>query len=93
MRMHECCQNARSSQWQLLRARSRSSQPLFITVDSERDTREHLADYVTMFHPRLPGLTGSAEAVESAADAYRVYYKRADFDRATPRSIIRRSSI
>jgi protein SCO1/2 len=55
-------------------------QPLFITLDPERDTREHLADYVAMFHPRLLGLTGSAEAVESAADAYRVYYKRVDFD-------------
>jgi protein SCO1/2 len=56
-------------------------QPLFITLDPERDTREHLADYVAMFHPRLLGLTGSAEAVESAADAYRVYYKRVDFDK------------
>jgi protein SCO1/2 len=56
-------------------------QPLFITLDPERDTREHLADYVTMFHPRLLGLTGSSEAVESAADAYRVYYKRVDFDK------------
>jgi cytochrome oxidase Cu insertion factor (SCO1/SenC/PrrC family) len=56
-------------------------QPLFITLDPERDTREHLADYVTMFHPRLLGLTGSAEAVERAADAYRVYYKRVDFDK------------
>ncbi|HEV7599610.1 MAG TPA: SCO family protein [Bradyrhizobium sp.] len=55
-------------------------QPLFITVDPERDMREHLADYVTMFHPRLLGLTGSAEEVQNAADAYRVYYKRVDFD-------------
>jgi cytochrome oxidase Cu insertion factor (SCO1/SenC/PrrC family) len=56
-------------------------QPLFITVDPERDTREHLADYVAMFHPRLLGLTGSAEAVQNAADAYRVYYQRVDFDK------------
>jgi cytochrome oxidase Cu insertion factor (SCO1/SenC/PrrC family) len=56
-------------------------QPLFITLDPQRDTREHLADYVAMFHPRLLGLTGSAEAVERAADAYRVYYKRIDFDK------------
>jgi protein SCO1/2 len=56
-------------------------QPLFITVDPERDTREHLADYVAMFHPRLLGLTGSAGAIESAADAYRVYYARVDFDK------------
>jgi cytochrome oxidase Cu insertion factor (SCO1/SenC/PrrC family) len=57
-------------------------QPLFITVDPERDTPEHLADYVTMFHPRLIGLTGGAEAVRNAADAYRVYYKHVDFDKA-----------
>jgi cytochrome oxidase Cu insertion factor (SCO1/SenC/PrrC family) len=56
-------------------------QPLFVTVDPARDTREHLADYVTMFHPRLLGLTGSADAVQNAADAYRVYYKRVDFDK------------
>jgi protein SCO1/2 len=57
-------------------------QPLFITVDPGRDTREHLADYVAMFHPRLIGLTGSAEEVQNAADAYRVYYKRVDFDKS-----------
>jgi protein SCO1/2 len=54
-------------------------QPLFITLDPERDTQEHLAEYVPLFHPRLLGLTGSIEAVQNAADAYRVYYKRVDF--------------
>lgn len=28
-----------------------SVQPLFITVDPERDTAQHLAEYVAMFHP------------------------------------------
>ncbi len=51
-------------------------QPLFITVDPERDTSQHLAEYVPMFHPRLIGLTGSAQAVRQAADAYKVYYAR-----------------
>ncbi len=55
-----------------------SVQPLFITVDPERDTAEHLADYVKMFHPRLIGLTGSAEAIRKAADAYKVYYAKVD---------------
>jgi protein SCO1/2 len=55
-------------------------QPLFITLDPERDTVEHLAQYVPLFHPRLIGLTGSASAVAQAADAYRVYYKRVSFD-------------
>lgn len=51
-------------------------QPLFITLDPERDTAEHLAQYVPLFHPRLLGLTGSVGAIKQAADAYRVYYKR-----------------
>ena len=51
-------------------------QPLFITVDPERDTAEHLKDYVPMFHPRLIGLTGDAAAVHAAAAAYRTYYAK-----------------
>jgi cytochrome oxidase Cu insertion factor (SCO1/SenC/PrrC family) len=54
-------------------------QPLFITLDPERDTREQLAQYVPMFHPKLIGLTGSTTAIHAAAEAYRVYYKRVDF--------------
>lgn len=51
-------------------------QPLFVTLDPDRDTVEHLAQYVTLFHPRLLGLTGSINDVSQAADGYRVYYKR-----------------
>ena len=59
-----------------------SVQPLFITVDPERDTPEHLAQYVPMFHPRLIGLTGSAEAIRKAADAYKVYYAKIPLGKA-----------
>lgn len=48
-------------------------QPLFITVDPARDDAPALARYLRDFHPRLLGLTGSAEAVRAAAGAYRVY--------------------
>jgi len=51
-------------------------QPLFITVDPERDTAAHLAEYVKLFHPRLIGLTGSLDAIRKAADAYKVYYAK-----------------
>jgi cytochrome oxidase Cu insertion factor (SCO1/SenC/PrrC family) len=51
-------------------------QPLFVTVDTERDTAEHLAAYVPLFHPRLIGLTGDASAVRDAANAYKVYYAK-----------------
>jgi protein SCO1/2 len=51
-------------------------QPLFITVDPERDTPEHLAEYVPLFHPRLIGLSGDQASIRQAARAYRVYYAK-----------------
>jgi cytochrome oxidase Cu insertion factor (SCO1/SenC/PrrC family) len=51
-------------------------QPLFITLDPATDTPKRLAAYVPSFHPRLIGLGGSAAAVDEAARAYRVYYKK-----------------
>ncbi|XP_066866640.1 protein SCO2 homolog, mitochondrial [Kogia breviceps] len=49
-------------------------QPLFITVDPERDDVAAMAHYVQDFHPRLLGLTGSAEQVAQVSRSYRVYY-------------------
>jgi len=51
-------------------------QPLFVTLDPERDTPQLLADYVPMFHPRLIGLSGDASAIRAAARAYKVYYAK-----------------
>ncbi len=58
-------------------------QPVFITVDPERDTVEQMAVYVPQFHDRLIGLTGSVEQVAAAAKAYRVYYAKVDDPDAT----------
>ncbi|MEZ5825749.1 MAG: SCO family protein [Geminicoccaceae bacterium] len=58
--------------------------PIFITVDPERDTQAAMADYVSLFHEDLQGLTGSVEAIESVKSVYRVYAKKAETeDRAT----------
>ena len=48
-------------------------QPLFITIDPERDTAM-LAAYVAAFHPSLVGLTGSAQEVRKVANSYNAYY-------------------
>jgi cytochrome oxidase Cu insertion factor (SCO1/SenC/PrrC family) len=51
-------------------------QPLFISVDPERDTVSVLAAYVALFHPRLIGLTGTEAQIRAAADEYKAYYAR-----------------
>ena len=51
-------------------------QPLFVTLDPDRDTPQRLAGYVTFFHPRLIGLSGDAGSIAQAARAYKVYYAK-----------------
>jgi protein SCO1/2 len=52
--------------------------PIFVTVDPERDTVAVVADYVDLFHPAMVGLTGTVEQTDAAAEAYRVYYRKAE---------------
>jgi protein SCO1/2 len=60
----------------LLGADSAKVQPIFITVDPERDTPAALAEYVTAFHPTLIGLTGTPDQVAEAAKNYYVRYTK-----------------
>lgn len=51
--------------------------PVFITVDPERDTPEHLAGYVKSFHPRFVGLTGDPKTVANIVKkTFRIYAKK-----------------
>ena len=53
-----------------------SVQGLFITLDPERDTPEVMEQYASHFHPRIAGLSGSAEAIALAAKAFFVGYQK-----------------
>lgn len=46
-------------------------QPIFITLDPERDSGEVLARYVRHIHPRLLGLSGTPEQIASAISNHR----------------------
>src|SRR3546814_9735130 len=51
-------------------------QPLFVSLDPERDTPERLAEYVAAFDPRIVGLTGTPEQIAAVAGEYRVFYEK-----------------
>jgi protein SCO1/2 len=65
-----------ASMMELLGQDAEKVQPLFITVDPERDTVEVLRDYVAAFDRRIIGLTGSAEQIATVAKIYDVISQR-----------------
>ncbi|RWP48859.1 MAG: SCO family protein [Mesorhizobium sp.] len=48
-------------------------QPLFITVDPERDTPEVMGSFTAAFDPRIVGLTGSPQQIAAVSKAYGAY--------------------
>lgn len=56
--------------------RAAKVQPIFITLDPERDTPASLKNYVSAFHPRLIGLTGTPEEIAEVAKAFVVVYMK-----------------
>lgn len=56
--------------------------PIFITVDPARDTVPVMAEYVSAFHPRLIGLTGTETEVAEAAQNFRTWFERTEDDSA-----------
>jgi len=51
--------------------------PIFVTIDPERDGPSQLKDYLSDWHPRLIGLTGSPDQIKDVSSKYRVYYSKA----------------
>lgn len=52
--------------------------PVFISIDPDRDTVDVVREFTDNFHDRMLGLTGSPEQVRAASQAYRTYYSKED---------------
>jgi len=50
-------------------------QPLFITVDPQRDTPAVMGNYTQSFDPRIVGLTGTPQQIAAVAQEYGAYYE------------------
>ncbi|MDG2002607.1 MAG: SCO family protein [Novosphingobium sp.] len=58
--------------------RAKNVQPIFISIDPARDTPQVVGEFAAAFHPRLLGLTGTAEQVDAAATAFAAYYAKGE---------------
>ena len=56
--------------------RAAKVQPLFVSVDPDRDTPEVLADFTDAFHPDLIGMTGSEETLREVARTFGVTFSK-----------------
>lgn len=71
--------NARNAEAvDILEERGFEVTPVFVSIDPDRDTPEVLADFTDNLHPRMIGLTGTAEQVKAASLAYKTFYKKQD---------------
>ena len=65
-----------STVMQQLDEKSNDIIPLFITVDPERDTVPVLKKYLTNFHPKIIGLTGTNEEIDLVKKKYKIFSKK-----------------
>jgi protein SCO1/2 len=64
-------------------ARAAKLQPIFITTDPERDTPAVLKEYVSAFHPRLIGLTGTPQEIAAVSKAHGVWSAKKEAEGAS----------
>jgi len=53
-------------------------QPIFITIDPERDTQQVVGEFAAAFSPEIIGLTGTPDQIAAAAKAFKVFYARGE---------------
>lgn len=57
-------------------------QPIFITIDPERDTPMALADFVPRFDAGIIGLTGTSDQIAATSETFPIYFERIEEDSA-----------
>ena len=57
-------------------------QPIFISIDPERDQGEKLDAYATYFHPGFIGITGTPDEVQKVANQYGGFFIKVESDSA-----------
>jgi|TARA_R110000803_G_scaffold51105_1_gene105798 protein SCO1/2 len=60
----------------LLGPDAQKTQPLFISIDPERDRVETMAEYVSAFHPSIVGLTGTETEVTATAKSFKAFFEK-----------------
>ncbi|SEJ63384.1 protein SCO1/2 [Sphingomonas sp. OV641] len=50
--------------------------PVFVTIDPVRDTPAVLKQFVSAFHPRMIGLTGTQDEISKVAKEFAIFYQR-----------------
>lgn len=53
-------------------------QPIFITIDPQRDTPQVVGEFTSAFSDDLMGLTGTPAQIDQAAKAFSVYYQKGE---------------
>lgn len=51
-------------------------QPIFISIDPERDTPAVLAEFVPLFDAGIIGLTGTPQQIEQTSDVFPIFFER-----------------
>ena len=69
-------------------AKAAKIQPIFITVDPQRDTPGVIKTYTAAFHPKLIGLTGTSEQIEAVKKAFVVVASKEGDQKATENYLV-----
>lgn len=51
-------------------------QPIFVTIDPERDTPRVLAEYVPLFEAGIIGLTGTPKQIAETSESFPIFFER-----------------